>query len=90
MNILSHQKGTGHIVALFGVLVIAVAGFAGYRVIQSNNPEAVSDAAIHATKTPTKLKTSADAKKAANSLDDTTIDSSINPNQLDDDLNSVL
>ena len=86
-----NQKGSTHIVAVVGVLVIAVAGFVGYRVLNANQTESAGSAKPVATQStvPKKISTKADVIKASKALDETAIDGSVNPNQLDQDLNSL-
>ena len=90
MSILHSQKGSAHMTAILGVLVIALTGFAGYRVMESATPEGTSGSASNSAKQPAKIDSSADAKKAANALDDEKIDGEVNPNQLDDDIGLML
>ena len=89
MNIFNNQKGSTHMIAIFGVLVIALAGFAGYRVMQAAEPSGTSDTAV-TTGEPEKIKNKADLVKAEDSLDEAPIDSSVNPSDLDQDINSLL
>lgn len=88
---ISDQRGASHLVAILAVLVLAVVGFAGYRVAtnssNSDNTAATSSASLTG---PSTLKTKADVKAASKALDSTSIDSSVDPGQLDSDINSVL
>lgn len=88
--LISNQRGSSHIVAVLGVLVIALVAFAGYRVLNTVEPEASSDTAVVSeNKIPSKIDSDADVKKAENALNSTAIDSDINPDTLNDDINSL-
>ena len=85
-----NQKGSSHIVALMGVLVIALAGFAGYRVLQSSEPEAAHDTVVVTdNRVPAKIDNTSDVRKADKALDSTPIDEGVNPDTLNDDINSL-
>lgn len=87
-NLRSNQQGIGHVVALLVLVVVAAVAFAGWRVMSANN---TADTATQtASKTPPVLKTKADVTKAANELDATAVDSTVNPDSLDSDINSLL
>ncbi len=87
-----NQRGSSHIVALLAVVVVAGVGVIGYRVMSkpatsaSNSPLASNSSA----EVPTTFKTKADVRKADAALSKTAVDGSVNPAQLDDDLNSLL
>lgn len=94
MTILRDQKGASHIVAIVGVLVIAVVAFVGYRVLNNTTPTASSSTPAVSTNlasstTPAQIKNAADLKKAANDLSSTSIDGAVNPNSLDNDLSAL-
>jgi hypothetical protein len=86
---LRSQQGSGHIVAIVGVLVIAVVAFAGYRVLNTSKTDN-SDAAqpISASQkeveAPATVQSKADVNKANTALDSTAIDGSLNS-----DINSL-
>lgn len=89
-TIFTNQKGSSHIVALLGVLVIALAGFAGYRVLQSSEPEAAHDTVVATdNRIPAKIDSTSDVRKADKALDSTQIDDGVNPDTLNDDINSL-
>jgi hypothetical protein len=80
---LHNQKGSGHIVAIVGVLVIAVVAFAGYRVLSASKTDASNDTSAVKTSSaevaaPATVKTKADVTKATSALDSTEIDGSLN------------
>jgi len=91
MKVLRNQKGSSHLVLLLGLAVIVAVSLVGYRVLKSTetNPAATSTVTKSAV-APSTLKSKADVVQAAQSLDNTGIDSSVNPAQLDSDLNSLL
>jgi hypothetical protein len=89
-KLLSNQRGASHIVALLGVAVIALAGFVGYRVLQSSEPEASHDTIVSTdNRVPTEINNTADVRKADKALDSTPIDEGVNPDTLNDDINSL-
>ena len=90
MKISDNQAGASHIVALFAVLVIAAVGFVGYRVLNSNSDTADSTTLSSSSKEPATIKSKADFNAASKSLDNTAVDSSVDPGSLDSDLNSLL
>jgi hypothetical protein len=85
-----NQTGASHIVALLGLAVIVVAGVVGYRVMSANQSDeptvSISDST---TSEPDAIKSKADARQADAALDSTSIDSGVNPGQLDEDINSL-
>ena len=91
MTISRHQRGSTHLVLLLAVALIAVAGFAAYRVLNADTPNASSSPiSIRGEKdAPNDIKSSADLQKASNALDSTPIDGDINPDQLDSDINAL-
>jgi len=91
-----NQSGS-HIVALaLAVVVVAVLGFAGYRVMQANKTTPVTTASTQPLSTPSAvpatIKTNGDLTATAKALDDTSaqVDSSLNDNSLNSDLNDLL
>ncbi|HET8670925.1 MAG TPA: hypothetical protein VFM05_09960 [Candidatus Saccharimonadales bacterium] len=81
------QRGSGHLVAILAVLVVVAAGFVGYQVV--TNEEQGSKYTQKQTQTvPDTLKTTKDIDQASASLD--TYDNDLDPDQLDEDLNSIL
>lgn len=82
-----NERGVAHLVAFLVVAVILAVGFVGYRVM--NASKTADDSAV-STSSPSKLKTKADVVKAANELEATNVDSTVNPDDLDSDINSLL
>lgn len=90
MTLSQNQRGSSHIVALLVVVVVAGIAFAGYRVMNRDSIVASSVPAVSTSKVPATLKSKSDVEKANASLDSTAIDSSVDPGQLDGDINSLL
>jgi len=92
----SSQAGFGHIAVVFLVLFVAVAGFAGYKVVTMNSAQ--KDDATVATQTqqnavvPDQIKSKADLVQTAKVLDNSSssVDGSLNDNSLNQDLNDML
>lgn len=94
MSNLRDQKGSSHIVALVGVLVLAVVAFVGFRVLNNTTPTASSSTPaittnVASSTTPAQIKDTADLKKAANDLSNTSIDGAVNPSSFDNDLSAL-
>lgn len=88
-----NQSGS-HVVAVFvGVLVVAVIGLAGYKVWQTNTDKTVDTTqSSGSTKAPSSINSQADLTQAAKALDDSSsqVDSNLNDNGLNSDLNDLL
>ena len=84
-----NQKGIGHIAALLVLVVVAAVAFAGWRVMNANKTSDTATQTASST-VPAVLKTKADVTKAANELDATNVDSTVNPDSLDGDINTLL
>ena len=89
-----NQAGSHVVALLFGLLVVGVIGFAGYTVMQRGSTDDTASTATTATttKAPTKIESKADLTQASKALDDTasSVDSSLNDNSLNSDLNDLL
>jgi len=92
MNKKLNQSGSLVVVILLAVTVIAVAGFVGYKVANNSSTETQvsSEPASSATAAKAEIKSSADVKKAATELETTNVDTQVNPDELDSDINSIL
>lgn len=92
MKLFSNQKGSGHLLAILAVAVLAGVGIVGYRVTQTDTSSIASTSVAPAKNTsgPDTIKSKADLKAAEASLDSATIDNSVNPNQLDEDIEALL
>ena len=89
-----NQKGSSHLVLLLLVLVLAVVGLAGYRVMkkQDSNIAAVNEpsSVAAAPSVPTKIQSKTQAQQASKALDAESIDKTLDSTQLDNDLKSIL
>ena len=86
------QAGFSHTMILMSLVLLALIGFAGYR-IMNNKPKTVpaeSTSAAPVAQLPAKISTKPQAQQAAKALDKEAIDTSLGSKQLDNDLNSVL
>ncbi len=89
MKSLNQKGNTGLIV--MAIIVVAAVGFTGYRVTR-HTTTVTPDTGIASQASqqpPASIKTAADLKKAGQALDNTTIDSSVDPNSLDSDINAL-
>lgn len=90
-SLVRNQRGFGHVGVLVLVAVVAVVGLVGYRVVKSADSLNGSDASFSASTTvPKSINSTADVKKASAALSNTPIDGTVNPNQLNNDLSSLL
>jgi len=91
MKLRTNQSGFGHLVLVVILLVVAAAGFVGWRIMQQADTDtAITAGAKGSAVIPAQINSKADVKKADKALDNTSIDSSVNPAQLDSDLNALL
>lgn len=87
----NNQNGVGHIVGIVLLLVVVAVAAIGYRVAQNSDANKVdSSAQPAAVVVPSKIQSTADVKKADRALDNSGIDGSVDPNSLNNDLNSLL
>lgn len=89
-----NQNGS-HLVALvLGLLVVAVVGFAGYRVLSDNTsaPVATTPTSSATVSQPKAITSRAQLNQAAQSLDSSTSDlnNSLDSNDLNSSLNTLL
>lgn len=88
-----NQAGSSHLVVVLLVAVLAVVGFAGYRVMQNQNAtsQVASTSPVATTATvPAKINNKTQAQQAGKALDAEQIDSTLDSAALDSDLNSIL
>lgn len=94
MKLRMNQTGFGHVAAVGIVLFLAVAGFAGYKVVTMNRNAAVTPSTQTAasSSTPTSIHSKADLSQAGKALDSSSaqVNSSLNDGALDSDLNDML
>jgi Tfp pilus assembly protein PilE len=90
MRSLKNQQGSGQLAVIVLVVVVAVLGLVAYRVHQNTaDKSATTTASATETAVPSKITSKADLNKADQALDSTSIDSAINPNQLDQDISAL-
>jgi hypothetical protein len=86
------QRGVGFFATFVLLAVLVAVGLIGYKVVSNTN--AKNDVAITGgtskSAVPKTIHSSADLQQASSALDATNIDSSVNPDQLDADLNALL
>lgn len=85
-----NQRGSTFVILLAGLVVVVVVAVAGYRIVNTTDTGTVSSGATQSSSTPKTVDSAADIKQADEALDGTAIDSGINPDQLDSELNSLL
>lgn len=87
----SNEQGFGLIVVVLAVVTVGVIAFGAVRVMGIKKTPLVSNAAvISRSKVPAAVKSTADLRQASKALDETPVDSGVNPDQLNNDLNSLL
>lgn len=84
----TNQRGIAHLALLLVVAVVLAAGLVGYRVM--NTSKTTDNGSSTSNTVSAKLKTKADVTKAANELEATNVDSTVSPDELDSDINSLL
>jgi hypothetical protein len=90
MKTLRNEQGLAHVVVLLLIMaVVAAVAFAGYRVVKSDEADNASLSTASLTAVPKKIETKNDISKAIKALDATPIQSSVDPSQLNSDLNSL-
>ncbi len=89
MKILRNQDGSSHVMIFVAVAVIAVVGIVAFRVQDADAPTVTTTLPNRSANVPNAIESAADIRKAESALDTTTIDSSVNPNQLDEDINAL-
>lgn len=87
-----NQKGFGHVVIIFVVLFVAVAGLAGYKVMTMHNSDSSNGSAAAVPKVPATITSKADLTAAAKALDSAGVqlNSSLDDSALNSDLNDLL
>lgn len=86
----SNQKGFGLLAVLLVVVVVGAVAVVALRVVGNESPNGTASTVKKTASVPATLTTKADVTQAASALDSTNVDSSMNPDQLDSDLNSLL
>lgn len=83
-----NQKGFSHTLVLVAAVVIAVVSVVGLRLLDGGAPTGSQPSSSAVL--PANIKTQADLNQAQKALDATAVDSSVNPEQLDTDINALL
>lgn len=83
------ERGAMHFVAILAVLVIGVVAYAAYYVA-THDDKPTSQQAQTTSGTAATYQSNNDLEQAATSLDQDETDTSLDPAQLDEDLNTLL
>ncbi len=85
----TNHIGASHVAALAAIVVILVVGFAGYKVISTNNHKPSSELTRELS-VPAKITTNADLQQTSKVLDSDDQSTALDTAELDADLNSLL
>ena len=85
MTRLFDQKGIAHLLIIGVVVVLAVVGFVGYRVMTQDD-----DKATTSTSTPDSIESNDDITQAEDALNSDQINDDLDPSQLDADIDDLL
>lgn len=88
MKLMHNQKGATHIIAALVIVLVAVVGFAGYRVMDANKDK--DGTTTTSSQVPDKIQSKNDIEQASTALDSEDSDTTLDPSQLDSDLNDLL
>ena len=88
----SNQTGFTVLELLIVLVILSVIGLVGLKVVNSNATlsSTTSGVATQTTKIPTKITSTADLQQASTALDQTQIDSQLDPTSLDTSIKSLL
>lgn len=84
------QKGFAHLGILLLVLVVAVVALAGYKVYKNGQNTVTNSSVTAAGQAIQPIKSAADLNTAQNTLNNTNLDGDLNPDALNQDVNSLL
>ena len=88
-----NQQGSSQIVLFVAVGVILGIGIVGYRVMSNDDASTSTSKStttvIKKAEPASSIQTSADIKQATTELDATNVETDVNPDQLDADINSI-
>jgi predicted negative regulator of RcsB-dependent stress response len=85
------QNGFAHLALVLLVLVMAVIAFAGYKVVKDRQDKTAANTTSTAiTNTSETINTKADLDKAVNTLNNESVDSTLDPDSLNNDVTSLL
>jgi uncharacterized protein HemX len=88
-----NQSGIAHLSFLLLLLIVAVIGFAGYKVVQNRQDKTAANQTSTAVTTQNidkPFKSAADLKTAESTINSQSVDSDLNPDQWNSDVNSLL
>jgi hypothetical protein len=89
----SQQSGFSHVLLLGLLVVVAVVGFAGYRVVNNQKDTTnLSDSTVKesaAVKVPDTIKDNTDLVQTQKAVEQTSVDSDLNPADLNQDVNDL-
>ena len=86
----TNQQGFGFVFLLLALVVVGVVAFAAVRVMGNNKTSDATASLTTKANVPAKIKNQADLQKASSALEQTPVDSGVNADQLDSDLNALL
>lgn len=85
------QNGFGHTLVLLLLVVVAVVALVGYKVMKNQTSTRLSsETSSTPLSTASTIKTSADLQKAETTISNQNVDSDLNPDQMNDDIDSLL
>lgn len=98
MKLLSAQKkseqGVGHVLPILVMVVLVAITFVGYRVLKGQDKNTTPVSSQQATKAktaaPQTINSGKDLNQAQSAVNSSNVDSDLNPNQMDSDVNSLL
>ena len=88
MKLKHNQKGFGHLLVLCAIVVIAAIAFVAYRVNNSENDNAIQKASQSAA--PETIQSTEDLTATESAVDQAPVDSDLNPDDLNEDVDSLL
>ena len=90
-NRIQTQNGATHLVLLLALVVVAVAAFVGYRVMNNQDDlDSGQQAKVTQTLAPENITSASDLNQATQAVNQTPLDSELNPDQFDQDVQSLL
>jgi Tfp pilus assembly protein PilX len=86
------QQGFAHLALILLLIVVAVAAYAGYKVVKNHQKiTSANQTSTSITSTPSQaINSKADLDKAANTLNGQKVDSDLNPDSLNNDVSTLL
>jgi uncharacterized protein HemX len=85
------QKGFAHLALVLLLLVVVVVAVAGYKVVKNRQDKtAANKTSTVLTNSSQTINSKADLNKAADTLNNQSVDSDLNPASLDSDISNLL